>query len=257
MGEKSLDQTGTALILVTALGTPFLLTARHLVEESRDCAAAAMMAPRLGHALVTNIGEGLFLGPRRLGTSDGEHEYVDVAVMALTRAAREVLAGAPGTSIATGSTGDDTSLIAVAGFPGGYTRVDVIHAQRAIYVGVTPLLYVTDISGRAQYDRLEVEWDKGTSIWGLPDDSSFNVRPDRTFQLCSPHGVSGGGVWCIRGPHHKTEGVWAPSTHCELIGVASAVLGKVELAEPVELWTDWLNQVEREIDSRAGLARLP
>jgi hypothetical protein len=255
LGERSLDQAGTGLILATTHGTPFLLTARHLVEKSRDCAVAAVMAPVLGHLPLKNVGEATFLGPRRRGSPDSEHEHIDVAAIALTRAAREMLAGAPGASIATDSTGDETSLIAVAGFPSGYTKVDVVHAQRTIYVGVTPLLYVTGINGRDQYGRLEVEWDKGTSIWGLPDDLRFDVSPDRTFPLCTPHGVSGGGVWRIRGPRRKTEGVWAPSTHCELIGVASAVLGKVELAEPVELWTDWLNQVEREIDCRSGLAR--
>src|ERR1017187_2614109 len=257
LGEQSLDDTGTGLLLLTAHGTPFVLTARHIVEEFGDCATAAIMSPNLGDVRVSRIGERVFLGPTRLGSPDDEHVNVDVAAIALARVARERLAGTPGASVAADSTQGEADLIAIAGFPARYTKVDIVHAQRTVYVGVTPFLYVTGINGRDQYGRLEVEWDKGMSVWGLPDDSRFDVRPDRTFQVCSPHGMSGGGVWQILGPAHKPEGIWAPATHCELIGIASAVRGKVEFAEPVEIWADWLRHVEREIDSLAGLAEAP
>jgi len=256
-GEQSLDEAGTGLLLLTANGTPFVLTARHLVEELGDGATAAIMSPNLGDVRISTIGEHVFLGPTRRGNPDDEHVNVDVAAIALSRATRERLAGIPGASVAADSTQGEADLIAIAGFPGRYTKVDVVHAQRTVYVGVTPLLYVTGINGRDQHGRLEVEWERGTSIWGLPEDSRFEVGPDRTFQLCSPHGVSGGGVWRIRGPRHKTEGLWSPSTHCELIGIASAVLGRVEFAEPIELWADWLGTVQRNIDSLAGLATTP
>ena len=236
---------GSAIILSTSKGVPFLLSARHMFEDRGDCSA---MSIGNGHVALGDVCDRVFLGPSREGPSDYDHQHVDVAAVALRPEARAKLADIVGTTVATSSDPADNDWVVVSGFPSFLTRTQVGATQ--IDYHVASISYVTSVQGRDDFGRLRVDWDKAKNVWASPDIPHFKV-PDGVFELGRPHGISGGGLWQVRSPR-ETADVWSPSSHCQLIGVPVAVQGKVEYAEPVELWRSWLNEIEQEIDSLAG-----
>jgi hypothetical protein len=250
--EGPRGSSGTGLLLATGQGTPFLLTARHLLEGGELLSTLAVAGPSVGPTPLRGICERIFLGPLRPGQHDHEHEYVDVAAASLSRHGRERLAAPAGVAIAETSATMKTDVVVIAGFPSFLSRAAVHSERKLIDMHVASIMYVTGIEGIDEFRRLQVEWHQARAVWDIPDMPHFKVEHGTTFELGAPFGVSGGGVWRVRGPDHPTEGLWTPTTHCQLIGVASAKLERVEFAEPVELWRDWLRDVEREIDVEAS-----
>ncbi len=239
------NSPGTGLLLKTRLGTPFLLTARHLFEKTgQDCPDLALWNESV---CVRQAGTRVIFGPRRPGASDSDHAEVDVAAVALSHAGRDGVCNLAGASLASDSATQETDKIVISGFPSFLT--DARPTVEGYDVAVARIIYITGISGTDEFGRLQVEWDDAQGIPPVAKIPGYPVNDGAVFQLGHPRGISGGGVWRVRGP---TSGeIWAPSKHCELIGVAVAVLGKHELAEPVDLWHPWLLQAEDEIDRLA------
>jgi hypothetical protein len=73
------------------------------------------------------------------------------------------------------------------------------------------------------------------------------VQAGKTMQLFPPGGISGGGVWRIRGAPQDV--VWSPSSHAKLIGVPVAWLESkaTEFAESVAAWGAWLNETSHHL----------
>jgi hypothetical protein len=155
--------------------------------------------------------------------------------------------------VAESSATKENDIPIIAGFPSFLSRATLREEQKVIDMDVASLSYITSIEGTDEFHRLKVEWHEARAIWDMPEMPHFKVEYGTTFELGAPCGISGGGVWRVRGPDHPVEGIWAPATHCQLIGVASAKRGRVEFAEPVELWLNWLRGVEHEIDTAVSL----
>jgi hypothetical protein len=237
------------MLLATGNKTPFILTARHLLEEVESPSALAVAGPSVGPTSLSGICERVFLGPIRKDHHDEVHAYIDVAIASLNRRGRERLAAPAGFMVAESSATKENDILIIAGFPSFLSRATLHEEQKVIDMDVASISYITSIEGIDEFHRLKVEWHEARAIWDMPEMPHFKVEYGTTFELGAPYGISGGGVWRIRGPNYPVEGIWAPTTHCQLIGVASAKLERVEFAEPVELWVDWLRSVEQEIDS--------
>jgi hypothetical protein len=156
--------------------------------------------------------------------------------------------------VAESSATKENDIPIIAGFPSFLSRATLHEEQKVIDMDVAWISYITGIEGVDEFQRLKVGWHEARAIWDVPEIPHFKVEHAATFELGAPYGISGGGVWRVRGPDHPVAGIWAPTTHCQLIGVASAKRERIEFAEPVELWLDWLRSVEQEIDSSASSA---
>jgi hypothetical protein len=246
-GPRPDAETGSGLLLSTRKGVPFLLSARHVFEHVRDPAGMTIANPSV---VLESPCERIFLAPLRKGARDDLHQHVDVAVVALRADARAKLAGIAGATIAADSEEAEGDVVVLAGFPSFLSTAAIV--GRRIDYHLASIAYITGIQGRDGFERLCVEWHEARNIWENPEIPHYKVPRGQTFELGHPRGISGGGLWRVRGPRDKTA-LWAPSSHCQLVGIPVAALGRTSLVEPVELWRAWLDDVEHEINCLAGL----
>ena len=186
------------------------------------------------------------MGPLRPGLRDDEHEYIDVAAVSLVSRARERTRGLAGAALAADSATDENDVVVIAGFPSFLSRF--IGENRSLEIA--RLVYITGVDGRDRFGRLRVEWHEAKAVWDTPKIPYCPIQDGSTFELGRPYGISGGALWRVRGP--RGNELWAPASHCQLIGVPVAAQGRTEFAEPVELWRSWLDDVEKEIDALAA-----
>lgn len=243
-------QPGTGVLLATPRGTPYLLTAAHVVEDAsgqpvkRLAISSDLLDP-------LRIDAAVLLGPMRPDCHSANHARVDVAAVSLV-AVRSQVAPLLGAAVDADPAVGPDDLMVLSGFPAGLCRYNPV-GPRLLDVDLVRALYMTRIEeGRDPFGRFRLRWDEAQAVWGVPKTSHLTFETGDRFELGRPHGISGGGLWRIRSPQSPTE-LWSPSSHCQVVGVASAVSGKDELIEPSALWFDWLREAEAELDLRAGL----
>jgi hypothetical protein len=241
---------GSGLLLITPSGTPFLLTARHLFEHMEDAPELALANESLAYS---GAGGRVFLGPARPGPAcprdDGA--FVDVAAVSLAPAIHAPLSGLAGATIAEESGAGEDDVVVIEGFPSFLTK-GTRPRPDSVRFDVARIVYITGIEGRDACGRLRVLWHQAETLWDVPKIPHYPVPEREVFDLDGPFGISGGGVWRVRGAADKHE-IWVPTKHCQLIGVPSGYLGRTEFAEPVELWRDWLRDAYGAIDAAALL----
>ncbi|MCA3010771.1 MAG: hypothetical protein INH41_00065 [Myxococcaceae bacterium] len=245
---------GSGVILKTARGIPFLLTARHLLEDDlpQGWRPIRVLAPGVSRE------GGEF---RDAGTSvhffPGAHDDgkpVDVAIVTLKKGLHSDFAPiAASLDVVDGA--DDvlsTDVIFAVGMPNYLAFKDPGAANRYLLSTVT---YVTGVKGHDKKGRLEIEWGEATVG---PENKAFPQLADRpelaefspgaTVQLGHPRGISGGAVWRLRGAGRGE--FWAPSTHARLIGVpVSFDERSTEYAESSVKWASWLRELAGRIDA--------
>jgi hypothetical protein len=236
------SDSGTGILLRATDGTPCLLTARHLVEDVQNL-RIAINGESIG--TIENAGEQVFLGPERPESFVRQNEHsVDVALVTLRKHASDQVATIVGdTAIAETSEVQPDDVVVISGFPTYLSQAK--RGPGAVQIEAGSIAYVTGVLGRDDHGRLKVEWSDATMISGGTAPPHIQRPHGEIFKLGHPSGISGGGVWRVRGPSSKSE-LWSPGRHCQLIGIAVAVSVReaIEFAEPVELWRDWLQNVK-------------
>jgi hypothetical protein len=231
-------QAGTAIALRTRSGTPYVLTAGHLFQgQSENCPNLALANKA---AVVENAGVRAIVCPTRPDFSEAKNASVDVAAVILSEGGRSALLGIAGAAIADDSVTGETDLAAACGFP------DFLLEQSEGSVCLRPIIYVSRITGRDRYQRLQLLWGEARTF---PESARVPHYGDdgSEFLLRCPYGISGGGLWRIRNSGQNE--IWSPYAHCQLIGIAVSYMPDEQLCEPVELWRAWLNDVEAIIDA--------
>lgn len=126
------------------------------------------------------------------------------------------------------------------GFPAEISRYDQNRSEQ----GFTVLTYWcvpenVSYNGKGRY---RLEW-KDANVWG----------GDRTFDLPSPKGMSGGPLWRFRKP--ASTSLWSVQKIGKIIGIQSAWDRKdTAIIEPVNKWSDWFHESIATIDRTLGEA---
>lgn len=230
---------GSGVVLATPSGTPYLLSASH-VFENESCSSLIVANQ---HVECRNAGVRLFKAPCRPGAT--ARRPIDVAAVALSAAACAALTPMLGAQLGSNSQTTDDSVIIVSGFP-SYLCRSVADGQGTVFVDPGKLTYTTGITGRDDLQRIELEWGPAVLNPGAEQIPHRPVPEKGEFQLGSPEGISGGGVWRTRRP--RSDELWSATKHCELIGIAVSTRSDTEFVEPVDLWRPWLEGVIEEID---------
>ena len=105
------------------------------------------------------------------------------------------------------------------------------------------------MNGRDNCERLCVEWSEAVTDPAAPTHPRFEAVSRKATELGEPYGISGGGLWRIRGTKEKAK-IWTPANGDQgtLLGVASAWNGRdTEFVEPTSLWADWFIDVLAEV----------
>lgn len=232
--------TGSAVLLQNARGVPFLLTASHLFRDdewrSVEWQPLALFAPALeaeGFAELRDVGMERAFAPGRV-----PEKPVDVALVTIRPVFRDRLR--PLAASIERIADDDTiwpeDVLLLAGFPTFLSYRASPKTQR-----FATLTYGTGVTGRDQHGRLEVYWDEAIPHDGIPTLPHLpDVQSGKVMSLGCPGGISGGGLWRVRGSE-KGEAIWSPSSHATLIGVPVAWNSRTtEYAESVTAWGSWL-----------------
>lgn len=238
----------TGLVLRTPAGAPFLLTARHVFEEDPSCNDLVLAG---NGRPIERAGVKCLLGPKRLQATSESNQFVDVAAVVLTPAAHKTLGFGKGCSVATETSVDEErDVLVLAGYPMFVTDYRLNDSE--LEGRISRFLYTTGIEGVDGNGRFRVYWRDAVAGPDAPALPQFSFPTNDVFTLGHPRGISGGGLWRIRGALEVSE-LWSPSTHCELIGLASAFREPHELCEPTTLWSEWLEQVHESVDAHSGL----
>jgi hypothetical protein len=179
---------------------------------------------------------------------------LDVAIVRLRPAFHDVLRPLAAGIEAVGAAGDvdqydrSRDVILLTGFP-TFLGFQSSNDPRLLLVSI--ITHYTGITGTDEHGRLEVEWKDAIPHEGHPVYPHIDVQAGKTMQLFPPGGISGGGVWRIRGA--PQEVVWSPSSHAKLIGVPVASLESkaTEFAESVAAWGGWLKQTSEYLTEPA------
>lgn len=243
---------GSGVLLQTGGGVPFVVTARHVVEEVEGgWEPLRMMVPGLGGKELFDVGAAVYLAPNR------KPKQLDVAVVALRPSVHEVLrplcAGRAAVVVADNDDLEPSDVVFLAGFP-SYLGFQNRQDPRE-YLAAT-LTYFTGVKGHDVHGRLEVEWGEAIPDKEAPVFPHLDVLPGVPMQLQAPFGVSGGGIWRVRGA--RGDALWSPSSHAKLIGVPSAWNQRnTQYAESVSAWGPWLTGVANDLDGSATAPPMP
>jgi hypothetical protein len=248
-----LTTVGSAVLMQTARGVPFLITAKHLVEDA-DWKPLRMFVPALDLD-APDVGEEAILAPLPVGRDAGKP--VDVAVVTLRHdlhaRLRPLAAGID--AVASDDHTEPEDVVILAGFPTFLSFQAPADARKYLFSSMT---HLTGVTGKDEHGRLMIEWTEAVPHEDAPAYPHLDVKPGETMQLGSPVGISGGAVWRVRG---ASSGVmWSPSSHAKLIGVPVAWNRKdTEYAESVAAWGPWLAEVAArlntaELDQRSPLS---
>jgi len=246
--RSDLRECGSGLLFRTPGGRPFLITAGHLVEDGIE--PLRLMVPALGGRELLDAGERFYRAPAAAG------RIPDVAVISLrTRVHAQLRPYCAGVEAL--SSDDEVApkdAVFLVGFPSylGFRS----ESDPREYLAST-LTYFTGVRGRDSKGRLEVEWGEATPDPGVPRYPHLDVEPGKTMRLKSPVGVSGGGLWRVRGA--KADSLWSPSSHAKLIGVpCSWDRDSTQYAESVTAWGPWLTallpELEHQESSSGGIS---
>lgn len=260
--------SGTAVLAKTPKGTLFLLTARHVLEDLSGVKLYLVQGgnssrprgipdkPKVGP--IEFVAK-TFLGPKRPGPFDSDYprtSHIDVGAIALTPEVRSLLEDRPYATLATNPEILEDDLVMLAGYPGDSSRWTQDHL--GFVNDLCPMSYPTNFEGIDPQGRYKIHWGEATignhPLTGEPPDTPPHLSDqalDTPFILRHPHGISGGGLW--RGGKASPQSNWSPTQHCQLIGIASVYRSGEhrEYCEPINLWREWLTEVESEVDTLA------
>jgi hypothetical protein len=246
---------GSAVLLRTKKGEPFLLTARHTLLDDLPppdgWKPLTVLVPTLGPegADIRDAGTSLHLFPP-LPFAD---RIVDVAVVRLDPWLHDALRplAASIDQVAVEDAVSDTDVVFTVGFPNALAFEDPTLPKRYMVSTVT---LVTGIKGHDKHGRLEVEWGEavvgeGNRAYpkGVGRDDLLQFREGAQIRLPHPGGISGGAVWRL--PEAKAAEIWSPSTHAQLIGMTVAYNERsTEYAESSTTFGPWLHKLSAEFD---------
>ena len=137
-----------------------------------------------------------------------------------------------------------TDVVVMVGFPSYLRFPSALHRN---LTWVSTITHFTGVTGRDRFGRLEVDWDEAIPHEGHPTYPHIDVQAGQVMKLQMPKGISGGGVWRIRGA--RSDAVWSPTSHAKLIGVPVAFLKPTEFAESVLAWGPWLRELAATLDA--------
>jgi len=238
-----LATVGSAVLLRTDDGVPFLLTAAHVVEDA-GWKPLRLFVPTLDLD-VADAGTEALAAPLPPGRAT--EKPVDVAIVTLRAdlhsELRPLAAGLEAIAADDDTQADD--VIIVAGFPTFLSFRSLADARMYLFSTIS---HITGVTGKDEYGRLKVEWSDAIPREDAPRFPHLDVQPGKSMRLGSPAGISGGAVWRVRGA--GAGKVWSPSSHAKLIGVPVAWdLCDTEYAESVKTWGTWLIEVARRLES--------
>ena len=153
----------------TPMGTPFIVTARHVLENERNLRIGSRVFADFLQDPVVKI----FLAPDRPGGS-GDHTTIDVAVAAINGEGRDCLVplAVPPVSISVDAAEASGDEVAIAGFVASLARWEDV--ERTFRTGI--MVYSTTQDGCDEQGRLKVAWEDGTP-WAA------HVPPDMVKKL--------------------------------------------------------------------------
>jgi len=232
---------GSGVLLQNSRGVPFVVTASHLFRDD-DWSPVEWRPLSIGvSALRTefvNAGAAVTFAPGRTPQNP-----VDVALLTIDADLHDQLR-----PLAAGIervAGDDAvnpeDVVFMCGFP------TFLSFRETNYRHVATISLVTGVTGRDQHGRLEVDWDEAIPQEGTPTLPHLDLRPGKVGRLGHPRGISGGGVWRVRGTR-KGDLIWSPSSHQDLIGVPVAFdRRRTQYAESAAAWGPWLREAAEQL----------
>jgi len=240
--RNDLSGVGSGILLRTDQGVPFLLTARHVVEDA-EWRPLKLLVPGLGGVEVQDAGTEVQFAPGRT-----QEKPVDVAIVTLRDDLHDRLRllAAGIESIATDDAAEPDDVVILCGFPTYLSFRSPADVRKHLFATIT---HITGVTGKDEHGRLKVEWNNAIPHEGSPSFPHLDVQPGKLMQLGSPGGISGGAVWRVRG--FRADALWAPSSDAKLIGVPVAWdRRETEYAESVNAWGPWVLETARFLDSR-------
>jgi hypothetical protein len=234
---------GTGTVFRTNAGEQVVLTARHVAEKlSGTFHVGSTLLTKSVDAVATDI---QFAPPRPASLSVPPCENaVDVAAVRLTLATGSQLSIGFCSPDQLGQDDDvaATDVVPIAGFA-SFLAFTSDHPPKR--TELTNIIYTTGFDGRDSCGRLRVNWNEALVDPGAPEHPRFKALPNKPTKLGEPYGISGGGLWRIRGTPSKAE-IWTPARtgQGDLLGVASAWDNKkTEFVEPTSLWAEWFAEL--------------
>ncbi len=120
------------------------------------------------------------------------------------------------------------------GFPAEISRYDQNRSEQGFAI-ITYWCAPESVSSNGN-GRYRLDW-KDANVW----------RADRTFDLPSPKGMSGGPFWLFRKP--VPTSLWSAQKTGKIIGIQSAWDRKnTAIIEPVKKWSNWFHESIATID---------
>jgi hypothetical protein len=229
------ESVGSGVLLQNARGVPFLVTASHLFRDDQwqcqEWLPLTLFAPALGVEM-RDAGVEVTFAPGRT-----PEKPVDVALMTirgdLHDGLRPLAAGIE--QIAENDVVNPQDVLFLSGFPTFLSFRESASMRR-----FATITYATGVTGRDQHGRLEVYWDEAIPTDDAPRLPHLEVQPGKPMALGSPGGISGGGLWRVRGSK-KGDLIWSPSSHATLVGIPVAFIRpRTEYAESAVAWGPWL-----------------
>lgn len=225
---------GSGVLFQNSRGVPFVLTARHLFCNDdwspKVWRPLSIGVPALKKELVDS-GASVTFAPGRT-----REKPIDVAIVAINADLHDQLRPlAVGIErVGRDDATDPSDVLLMCGFPGFLAYPQGNLRQ------VGTISYSTGVTGRDRWGRLEVYWDEAIPYEGSPTPPHLDLCPGKVSHLGHPGGISGGGVWRVRGAK-KGDLIWSPSSHADLIGVpVSFDSRRTQYAESVDAWGPWL-----------------
>jgi hypothetical protein len=225
---------GTGILLQNDCGVPFLLTARHLLDDGAWQPIKTLVQGM--DRELRDIGDAVYFAPGLRGD-----ERIDVAVVRLRPQFHDLLRpGAAGLEVlADDASVAPTDTVFLTGYPRFLAFPD---PGRPRDFFVPSIFYVTTVEGFTENGLLKVYWRDAEMGFDAPPFPHLDVQPGKVMRLGDAKGISGGGLWRVRVP--GPDKVWSPSSHAKLIGIAVAWnTVDTEFAESASGWAGWVRDV--------------
>lgn len=223
------SEVGSGVIITTKSGHLTVLTAKHVAEGARG------EEYRLGYFgclnPLPNFVAGIILFP-------GD---VDVALLIVKD---EIAQSLKDFAISSGLIPEanfeiqEKDSLVLNGFPAQVSYYSKERSQQGFWV-ITYWCLVSE-TGLDEKGRYQVEW-KDAVRW----------RSDKTFELPSPKGISGGPLWRFSKP--PSSSIWSAGDIGKIIGIQSAWDRKeTVLIEPAHTWARWFHESIEKVDKSFG-----
>lgn len=219
-------------------GKPFVLTARHLVENDGGI--------RLGIPKTRQVVRDAARQVQRFPNvpTRPADRYVDIAVLALSTTAESLVNGMGASIGQIEGTWHADDYCILTGYARGLTDVSKRNLPgstgTSIDLDLRNLYVPCEVNGHDDLGRLKVAWQSGPIAGTLMNNQMEPFRAE-VRDMTSPLGISGAGLW--KASSADNAAIWSPRTHLHLLGICSSWNQRdTEFVEVASEWLQWLHE---------------